>query len=81
MQSKLPYFFEIMTAALVAGSLFQPFASAIGLLIIFSAKIAEKYFTRNISDSDRRDIQSIKAEQIEIKLKVEREGLAKAFTR
>lgn len=81
MQSELPFFFEIVGLALVAGCLFSPYASASALMVVLTAKIADKYFTRNISDRDRNEIQTLKAEQIKLKLKVEQDGLAKAFTR
>ena len=88
MQSKLPHFFEILLAGLVCGCLFSPFASAIAIMFICSARLAEKYFTRNIADADRAELQSLKidlqtakSEFSKIKLKVEQDSLAKAFGR
>lgn len=81
MQSKLPHFFEIIAAGLVCGCLFSPYASAFGLAFVLAAKLAEKYYTRNLSDADRIEIQTIKTEHEKLKLKVEKDSLAKAFAR
>lgn len=81
MQSKLPYFFEGLGIVLVLGCLLSPIASAFGLLVVCSAKLGDKYFTRNIADSDRLEIQALKSEHLKLKTKVEQEGLAKAFIR
>lgn len=81
MHSNLKYFSEIIIVALICGCVFSPYASALALLVISAAKLLERYFTRNISDDDRKDIQSLKSDHQKLKDKVDKEGLAKAFSR
>jgi len=80
---KLPRldFQKSLTAALVIGCLFHPFASCVALLIFLAHQLADKYFTSNISDKDRKDLQTIKAEIAEVKLNQQTQNLTKAFSR
>jgi hypothetical protein len=72
-------FQKFLIVALVAGCVLHPASSAIGLLIVFGAQVADKYFTRNISDSDRRALDSVKADIEKINKVQQKESLAKAF--
>lgn len=81
MPFKVPHFLELACAVLIAGCALNPFASAIGLLVFFTAMLGDRYFTKNLSDADRLEIQFIKSEQAKLKVKVEHDGLTKAFTR
>lgn len=72
-------FMQIMTIMLVCGCLFHPAASAVGLVVIFTFQIAEKYFTRNISDTDRKQLFTLKLDLEKIAQAQQKESLAKAF--
>lgn len=78
---KLPSldFHEVIVAVLVAGCVVHPAAAAAGLLILALKHAAEKYFTRNISDQDRKTISALKAELEKVSSIQQKEGLAKAF--
>lgn len=65
--------------ALVGACMFNPAAAAAGLLILLSSQVAERYFTRNISDADRDRIQILKAEVEKHAVIIQKDGLAKAF--
>lgn len=78
---RLPHtdFQKVLIFGLVLGCVLHPASSAAGLLIIFAAQIAERYFTRNISDPDRQAIAKLKADVDKVgKLQAE-QNLAKAF--
>ena len=76
----VPYLFEVIVVALAAGCCIHPAAAALGLLIILGHRIADKYFTRNITDADRETIAQIKTDCDKIKKVQDRAGLSKAFT-
>lgn len=64
---------------LVCGCLFEPACAALGLLFVLAAQIAERYFTRNVSDKDRQAIQALKTDVEKLTVTQQKEGLAKAF--
>lgn len=72
-------FDKTMIVLLVAGCVIHPGSAAAGLLILASAKTAERYFTKNISDQDRRVIATIKADVDKISAIQQKDGLVKAF--
>lgn len=72
-------FENILIMFLVCGCVLHPFASALGLLILGLTQIAERYFTKNISDVDRGKIQTIKTELDKHSVILQKEVLSKAF--
>lgn len=72
-------FQKLLILALVAGSAIHPASAAAGLFILASSQIAERYFTRNISDKDRQAIASLKIELEKVALAHQKENLSKAF--
>jgi len=75
---KLDYF-KTLGAILVAGCVFHPAASALGLLIILAYQLADKYLSSNISDKDRAEIAVMKAELAKVKQAQQTSDLSKAF--
>lgn len=75
----VPYLFEGLIVILVGASVFSPVASTCSLLVMLSAALAHKYFTRNVSDQERLDLQVLKTDFAKIKSKVEQDSLSKAF--
>ena len=73
------HYYDILALALVAGSVLSPVTSVIGVLIIFAAKLVDKYFSSNITDQDRKDLAILKSDYSKIKLKIETQDLGKAF--
>ena len=83
-----PIFYQLLSALLAGGCLIHPASSAVGLLVVCSAQLAERFFTRNVTDDDRLEIKSLggeiqllKSEMHKLKLKSDQESLSKAFTR
>lgn len=78
---KLPHvdFQKGLIVFLSVGCIVHPASSAIGLLIVCGAGIADRYFTRNVSDQDRRSIAALKADLDKIRDTQQKDGLAKAF--
>lgn len=72
---------DALIVALVAGCVLHPASSAVGLLILFGSEATNRYFTRNISDPERRAIAQLKTEVEKISVVQQKEGLAKAFVR
>jgi hypothetical protein len=72
-------FQKLLVTALVCGSVLHPASSVVGLLIVCSAQIAERYFTRNVSDKDRQALASLKVDVEKLSLVQQKDGLAKAF--
>ena len=73
------HYYDILALALVAGSVLSPSTSVIGVLIIFSAKLTDKYFSSNITDQDRKDLATLKVDFAKLKVKTDAHDLAKAF--
>lgn len=79
MQLRAFDFQKVLIIALVAGCVLHPASSAIGLMIVLSSQVADRYFTRNISDPERKAIASLKTDIEKIHAIQQKDGLAKAF--
>ena len=73
------HYYDILALALVAGSVLSPITSVIGVLIIFAAKLVDKYFSSTITDQDRKDLAVLKTEFTKLKVKTDTQDLGKAF--
>lgn len=73
-------FENILIFFLVAGCICSPLDSAFGLFFILLAQCAERFFTKNISDSDRSELQTLKSEVEKHADTLRKQGLAKAFS-
>lgn len=72
-------FHKFIITVLVVGAVLSPYAAALALLIFFGHQTAEKYFTKNISDSDRRQIDALKVDVQKLAEQKKKDGLAQAF--
>jgi hypothetical protein len=72
-------FENVLMFALVAGCVIHPLSAALGLLVLLSSQAAERFFTRNVSDSDRSAIAALKVDMKKISEVQQKAGLAKAF--
>jgi hypothetical protein len=72
-------FQKFLILALVAGCVLHPASAAAGLLIVFASQVVDKYFTRNIADSERKIIESLKGDVKKLSEEQQKIGLSKAF--
>ena len=66
---------------LVGACMFHPASSAAGILILVLSQVAERYFTRNVSDSDRDQIAKIRTEVSKHSEFINKDAITKAFAR
>ena len=80
-------FHQVLALALTVGCLTHPASSAVGLLIVCASQITERYFTRNITDADRTELEAtkadlagVKADVVKLKESTNKAGIAQAFS-
>lgn len=79
MDKLIPHYHYILSAILTVGCVLHPASAAAALLIVFSAQLAHRFLTPNISDAERAELTEFKMELAKLKTKVEQESLGKAF--
>lgn len=72
-------FENILIFFLVVGCTTHPASCAAGFLILALSQIAERYFTKNISDADRNQLKAITADVQKHAMLLQKENLSKAF--
>lgn len=72
----------------VAAAMFSPYAAVFAVVCLIAGQVAERYFTKNISDGDRATIklaldkiQAIKTEQDKHSEFINQQKIANSFSR